>query len=77
MELRSICVFCGARQGNDPAYAAAAATLGRTLAEQGIRLVYGGGAVGLMGLVAAPAFAQDKDEDARTLDRIVVTGSRI
>ena len=57
MELRSICVFCGARQGNDPAYAAAAATLGRTLAEQGIRLVYGGGAVGLMGIVADAALA--------------------
>ena len=57
MVLRSICVFCGARPGHDPAHAAAAVTLGRTLAEQGIRLVYGGGAVGLMGIVADAALA--------------------
>ena len=57
MALRSICVFCGARPGHDPAHAAAAVTLGRTLAEQGIRLVYGGGAVGLMGIVADAALA--------------------
>lgn len=57
MILRSICVFCGARPGHDPAHAAAAVTLGRTLAEQGIRLVYGGGAVGLMGIVADAALA--------------------
>ena len=57
MVLRSICVFCGARPGHDPAHAVAAVTLGRTLAEQGIRLVYGGGAVGLMGIVADAALA--------------------
>jgi uncharacterized protein (TIGR00730 family) len=50
--LRSICVFCGSRPGNDPAYEAGARRLGLTLAEAGIRLVYGGGHVGLMGVVA-------------------------
>jgi uncharacterized protein (TIGR00730 family) len=50
--LRSVCVFCGSRPGNDPAYAAGARRLGRTLAEEGITLVYGGGRVGLMGVVA-------------------------
>jgi uncharacterized protein (TIGR00730 family) len=50
--LRSICVFCGSRPGNDPAYEAGARLLGRTLAEAGISLVYGGGHVGLMGVVA-------------------------
>jgi uncharacterized protein (TIGR00730 family) len=57
MSLRSICVFCGARSGNNPVYAQAAVELGTTLATQGIRLVYGGGAVGLMGLVADAALA--------------------
>ena len=50
--MRSVCVFCGSKPGNDPAYAAGARRLGRTLAEEGITLVYGGGHVGLMGVVA-------------------------
>jgi uncharacterized protein (TIGR00730 family) len=53
--LKAICVFCGSSTGNDPAYAEAARTLGRTLAERGITLVYGGGHVGLMGVVADAA----------------------
>ncbi|MGE4474595.1 MAG: TIGR00730 family Rossman fold protein [Stutzerimonas sp.] len=57
MVLRSICVFCGASTGTDPVYREAAAAMGRTLAEQGIALVYGGGAVGLMGVVADAALA--------------------
>jgi len=52
---KSVCVFCGSRPGKDPAYPDAARTLGRTLAERGIRLVYGGGHVGLMGIVADAA----------------------
>ena len=50
--MRSVCVFCGSRPGNDPAYAAGARRLGRSLAEEDITLVYGGGRVGLMGVVA-------------------------
>ena len=50
--MRSVCIFCGSKPGNDPAYAAGARRLGRTLAEEGITLVYGGGHVGLMGVVA-------------------------
>ena len=53
--MKSVCVFCGSSPGNDPAYAEAARQLGRTLAESGIRLVYGGGHVGLMGVVADAA----------------------
>lgn len=49
--IRSVCVFCAARPGDDPAFAAAAADLGRRLAAADIRLVFGGGA-GLMGVVA-------------------------
>ena len=52
--MNSICVFCGSSPGNDPAYAEAAQKLGRTLAERGNTLVYGGH-VGLMGVVADAA----------------------
>lgn len=50
--MKRICVFCGSRAGNDPAYQDAAVELGQRLAQQGIELVYGGGSVGLMGVVA-------------------------
>mgnify|MGYP001422098454 FL=1 len=50
--VRSICVYCGSGLGENPAYAAAARTLGQALAENGIRLIYGGGGLGLMGEVA-------------------------
>ena len=56
-EIRRIVVYCGANVGNNPAYEAAAVAVGRTLAEQGIGLVYGGGGVGLMGVVADAALA--------------------
>lgn len=57
MSLVSICVFCGSSTGEHPAYREAATALGRHLAERKIRLVYGGGAVGLMGIVADAALA--------------------
>ena len=50
--LRRVCVFCGSRTGRRPEYQAAAERLGRLLAERRIELVYGGGNVGLMGVVA-------------------------
>jgi hypothetical protein len=50
--LPAIAVYCGSNRGTDPAFAAAAVSLGRLLAERGIRLVYGGGHVGLMGVIA-------------------------
>ena len=49
---RSICVFCGARTGTNPVYADATREVGRWLAQKGWRLVYGGGAGGLMGVLA-------------------------
>jgi uncharacterized protein (TIGR00730 family) len=55
--IRSICVFCGASMGRDPAYAAAASVVGETLARRGIHVVYGGSRVGLMGAVADAALA--------------------
>ena len=52
-----ICVFCGSNPGRSPAYATAARDLGALLASRGIGLVYGGGNVGLMGIVADAALA--------------------
>ncbi|MDQ2804174.1 MAG: TIGR00730 family Rossman fold protein [Pseudomonadota bacterium] len=52
---RAAAVFCGAQPGDDPAFRAAAAELGRGIAEAGIRLIFGGGRVGLMGAVADAA----------------------
>lgn len=53
--LSSVCVFCGSRPGAQPIYAEAADAFGSELARQGIRLVYGGGNVGLMGRIADAA----------------------
>lgn len=50
--MQSVCVFCGANVGRNPQFRAAAAELGQLLARRGLRLVYGGGSVGLMGAVA-------------------------
>ncbi len=52
MEINSIAVYCGSMKGNRPIYAEKAAELGKLLATDNIRLVYGGGNVGLMGVVA-------------------------
>ena len=51
-EIRSVCVYCGSSAGDDPIYVAAARKLGQILAREKIRLVYGGGGIGLMGAVA-------------------------
>ena len=50
--MRSVCVFCGASSGHDPAYALAARRFGEVLAQRGIELVWGAGNVGLMGVLA-------------------------
>jgi uncharacterized protein (TIGR00730 family) len=50
--IERLCVFCGSRSGNNPAYASAAEHLGGELAAAGIGLVFGGGRVGLMGVLA-------------------------
>ncbi|HTI49741.1 MAG TPA: TIGR00730 family Rossman fold protein [Planctomycetaceae bacterium] len=52
-----VCVFCGSSSGRDPRYAAAARELGQALAGRGWELVYGGGRVGLMGVVADAVLA--------------------
>jgi len=56
-ELSSICVFCGSNAGAQAAYLEAAEAVGRGLAQRGVRVVYGGGKVGMMGAVADAARA--------------------
>ncbi|MEW4487073.1 TIGR00730 family Rossman fold protein [Thalassoglobus sp. JC818] len=51
-EIKSVCVFCGSRTGRNPLYSSTAAELGKRLAKSGRTLVFGGGHIGLMGVVA-------------------------
>jgi uncharacterized protein (TIGR00730 family) len=51
-DISAICVYCGSSLGHDTRYRENAATLGRLIAEAGIELVYGGGNIGLMGVIA-------------------------
>ena len=53
----SLCVYCGSRDGSEPAYANAAAHTGELIGRNGWQLVYGGGRAGLMGRVADSAIA--------------------
>lgn len=55
--IRSVCVFCGARPGDDPEFTRAATELGTAIARRGLTLVYGGARVGLMGTLANAALA--------------------
>jgi uncharacterized protein (TIGR00730 family) len=55
MAIRSVCVYCGSRPGNDASYAAAAVVLAQELARRDITLVYGGASVGVMGILADAA----------------------
>lgn len=84
--LRSVCVYCGSRDGNQPEFAEAARATGRMLAANAWRLVYGAGDVGLMGRVAnavqeaggatfgvIPTHLLDWEVGKRDLDSFVVT----
>jgi uncharacterized protein (TIGR00730 family) len=51
-EINALCVYCGSSPGTDPAFAAAAHALGKILAQNRVRLIFGGGSVGLMGTLA-------------------------
>ena len=82
----SVCVFCGARPGNRPAYTSAARETGTMLAANGWRLVYGAGDVGLMGEVARaaqtaggatmgviPTHLMAREQGRRDLTQVVIT----
>ena len=51
-KIRTVCVYCGSGPGTNPSFVEAAIGFGKALADNGIRLVYGGGSIGLMGAVA-------------------------
>ena len=54
-KIKTVCVYCGSSPGTNPRFIEAAAAFGKILGENGIRLVYGGGSLGLMGAVATAA----------------------
>ncbi len=84
--INSVCVYCGSAPGRDPRYAEVADELGRAFASAGVRLVYGGGSVGLMGRIARsvlahggavtgiiPQFLADREVMLKDADDLVVT----
>ncbi len=85
-EIRNVCVYCGSGPGTNPVFMQAATALGRTLAENGVRLIYGGGSLGMMGAVAAatlahggkvtgiiPAFLRDREHAMTDVQELIVT----
>jgi uncharacterized protein (TIGR00730 family) len=60
-DIKSLCVFCGAAVGDNPAYAEAARALGHMMGQRGIKLIFGAGHVGMMGIVADAALAAGGD----------------
>ena len=86
--ITSLCLFCGSRPGADPAHADLAAQFGELLARRGVTLVYGGGAIGLMGIAARacvaaggrvegviPRFLMTEEIAQRGLAELVITES--
>lgn len=84
----SVTVFCGSNPGDSPVYAQAAQALGSGLATQGIRLVFGGGSVGLMGVTARaaleaggevtgviPDFLRQREVECAGLSELIITDS--
>jgi hypothetical protein len=84
--IRSVCVYCGSGEGQNPAYAHAARVVGRALAAAGLRLVYGGGNLGLMGIVARtvideggtvigiiPQFLSERERMLHDVHELIVT----
>ena len=84
--IRSVCVYCGSGPGTDPAFVEAALAFGKILAENQIRLVYGGGSLGLMGAVATsvldhggevtgiiPEFLTGKERKLTRAQEVIVT----
>jgi len=86
--VKKICVYCGSGTGHNPVFAEAARTLGRTMAEANIGLVYGGGSLGLMGEIARsvlkhdghvtgiiPEFLGNREKMLRDVQDLIVTRS--
>ena len=84
--IKTVCVYCGSGPGTNPRFVEAAIAFGKSLAEDGIRLVYGGGSVGLMGAVAKsvldhggavtgiiPEFLTARENALRRVQELIVT----
>jgi predicted Rossmann-fold nucleotide-binding protein len=74
--LKRLAVYCGSAGGSDPRFEEAARELGRTMAERGLDLVYGGGRLGLMGIVADTVIAYGGRPTASFLARWSTRKSR-
>jgi uncharacterized protein (TIGR00730 family) len=85
-KINALCVYCGSSPGTDPAFVETARTFGKILAENEIRLVYGGGSTGLMGALAEavlknggdvtgiiPEFLTSKERPRRLAQELIVT----
>ena len=85
-KIKTVCVYCGSGPGTNPRFVEAATALGKILAENGIRLVYGGGSIGLMGAVATsvldhggivtgiiPDFLTSRENALKRVQEMIVT----
>jgi uncharacterized protein (TIGR00730 family) len=85
-KIKAICVYCGSSPGTDPAFVKTARDFGRILAENKVRLVYGGGSIGLMGAIAGsviehggtatgiiPEFLTAKEQPRRLAQEQIIT----
>jgi len=85
-KIRKVCVYCGSGPGTDPAFVKAARDFGKTLAENGVELVYGGGSLGMMGTLARavlehggkvhgiiPEFLMSRERVLRGAQDVIVT----
>jgi uncharacterized protein (TIGR00730 family) len=84
--INAVCVYCGSNAGSEPGFGEAAAQFGRILAENGVRLIYGGGSVGLMGILAdavlahggkatgiIPDFLTQRERPRRLAQELIIT----
>jgi uncharacterized protein (TIGR00730 family) len=85
-KINAICVYCGSNAGTEPAFAEGASRFGKILAENGVRLIYGGGSVGLMGTLAnavlthggkatgiIPDFLTQRERPRRLSQELIIT----
>jgi uncharacterized protein (TIGR00730 family) len=85
-KIKTVCVYCGSGAGTNPRFIESARALGKALAESGIRLVYGGGAVGMMGAVATsvldhggtvtgiiPSFLTARENALKRVQEMIIT----
>jgi uncharacterized protein (TIGR00730 family) len=85
-KINAVCVYCGSSPGTDPVFVETAREFGKILAENGVRLVYGGGSIGLMGAIAEavrdhggeatgiiPEFMTRREQPRRLAQELIVT----